>query len=289
MSKIISICNQKGGVGKTTTAINLASYIALAGRKILLIDADPQGNATSGIGIDKSKVTASLYHVLINQKPASETIIPTQVKNLSIIPSNLDLTGAEVELVGAIGREFRLKKSIADLKESYDFIFIDCPPSLSLLTINALAACDSTLIPIQCEYYALEGLSQLTKTINMVRDHLNQKLTIEGILLTMADFRTNLTEEVIAEAREYFKEKVYKTVIPRSIKLSESPGFAKPIVFYDKTSIGALKYEELTKEFLSKEVTQLIMNKEVTKNNIEPTSAPEADLGEGLIKEDYHG
>lgn len=265
MPKTIAICNQKGGVGKTTTAINLASYIALTGKKVLLIDADPQGNATSGIGIEKSKIEYSLYNVLINQKPISEIIIPTQVSNLSIVPSNLNLTGVEVELVGAIGRDFRLKKAIDTIRESYDFIFIDCPPSLSLLTINSLTACHSTLVPIQCEYYALEGLSQLMTTINLVKDHLNPSLHIEGILLTMADFRTKLTGEVIKEAREYFSEKVYQTVIPRSIKLSESPGFGKPIVFYDKTSIGAQKYEELSREFLQDEKPQAIVPEEVTK------------------------
>lgn len=265
MSKTIAICNQKGGVGKTTTAINLASYIALTGKKVLLVDADPQGNATSGIGIEKGKIKYSLYNVLISQKPISEIIIPTQVSNLSIVPSNLNLTGAEVELVGAIGRDFRLKKALDTIRESYDFIFIDCPPSLSLLTINSLTACNSTLVPIQCEYYALEGLSQLMTTINLVKDHLNPSLHIEGILLTMADFRTKLTGEVIKEAREYFNEKVYQTVIPRSIKLSESPGFGKPIVFYDKVSIGAQKYEELSREFLQDKKPQLIVPEEVTK------------------------
>ena len=264
MPKTIAICNQKGGVGKTTTAINLASYIALSGKKILLIDADPQGNATSGIGIDKNSVKQSLYNVLLNQRPISETVLTTQVSNLFIVPSNLDLTGVEVELVGAIGRDFRLKKALADIKDSYELIFIDCPPSLSLLTVNALCASNTVLIPIQCEYYALEGLSQLMKTINLVKEHLNPSLDIEGILLTMADFRTNLTGEVIKEAREYFKEKVYKSVIPRSIKLSESPGFGKPIVFYDRTSTGALKYEELAKEFLGTEITQPIMAEKVT-------------------------
>ncbi len=264
MPKTIAICNQKGGVGKTTTAINLASYIALSGKKILLIDADPQGNATSGIGIDKNSVKQSLYNVLLNQRPISETVLTTQVSNLFIVPSNLDLTGVEVELVGAIGRDFRLKKALADIKDSYELIFIDCPPSLSLLTVNALCASNAVLIPIQCEYYALEGLSQLIKTINLVKEHLNPSLDIEGILLTMADFRTNLTGEVIKEAREYFKEKVYKSVIPRSIKLSESPGFGKPIVFYDRTSTGALKYEELAKEFLGTEITQPIMAEKVT-------------------------
>jgi chromosome partitioning protein len=264
MARVISICNQKGGVGKTTTAINLSSYLAISGKKLLLIDADPQGNATSGIGIDKSKVENSLYEVLLNQKPISETIIETQVKNLFIIPSNINLTGAEVELVGAIGRDFRLKKAIADCKEDFDMIFIDCPPSLSLLTVNALTASDSAMIPIQCEYYALEGLSQLMTTINLVKDHLNPGLEIEGILLTMADFRTNLTGEVINEARAYFKDKVYNTVIPRSVKLSESPGFGKPIVFYDKSSLGARKYEELSKEFIGIDLLQHVVTQEVT-------------------------
>lgn len=266
MPKTIAICNQKGGVGKTTTAINLAAYIALSGRKVLLIDTDPQGNATSGIGIDKSKVGSSLYQVLLNQKKISEIILSTQVQNLSIIPSNLDLTGAEVELVGAIGRDFRLKKALTEIKDTYDYIFIDCPPSLSLLTINALTASDTILIPIQCEYYALEGLSQLVTTINLVKDHLNPDLSIEGILLTMADFRTNLTGQVINEAREYFKEKVYQTIIPRSIKLSESPGFGKPIVYYDKAAIGAKKYEELAREFLGEKVSE--KTEEITVNEI---------------------
>lgn len=267
MSKAIAICNQKGGVGKTTTAINLSSYIALKGKRVLLIDADPQGNATSGIGIDKNKVKDSLYHVLINQRQITDTILETQVKNLFVVPSNLDLTGAEVELVGAIGRDFRLKKALAAIRESYDIIFIDCPPSLNLLTINALTASNSAMVPMQCEYYALEGLGQLMTTINLVKDHLNPDLYIEGILMTMADFRTNLTNEVIKEARSYFKEKVYKTVIPRSIRLSESPGFGKPIVFYDKTSIGAVMYEEFSKEFLGEINPQPIVEQAVRENN----------------------
>lgn len=271
MPKVIAICNQKGGVGKTTTAINLSSYIALAGKKILLIDADPQGNTTSGIGIEKNKIANSLYHVLLGQKSFQEIIIPTQVENLFIAPSNLDLTGAEVELVGAMGREFKLKRSLAEIQELYDYIFIDCPPSLSLLTVNALAASDSALIPIQCEYYALEGLGQLITTINLIKEHLNRELQIEGILLTMADFRTNLTGEVINETRSHFKEKVYNTVIPRSIKLSESPGFGKPVVFYDRSSLGAQKYEELSKEFLGQKITQHTIAQVVTEKPQSPT------------------
>ena len=278
MARIVSICNQKGGVGKTTTAVNLSSYLALSGKKILLIDSDPQGNATSGIGIDKTKITTSLYQALLEQKAIQEIIIPTQVKNLLIVPSNLDLTGAEVELVSAIGREYRLKKALENIKGSFDYIFIDCPPSLSLLTINALTASHSALIPIQCEYYALEGLGQLITTVDLVRNNLNKDFEIEGILLTMADFRTNLTQEVINEARRFFKGKVYNTVIPRSIKLSESPGFAKPIVLYDKNSIGAKKYEELANEFIVGINAQHIVEKEVMQNNPDENIVSEGDL-----------
>ncbi len=278
MARIISICNQKGGVGKTTTAVNLSSYLAVSGKKVLLIDADPQGNATSGIGIDKTKITTSLYQALLEQKTLQEIIIPTQVENLLIVPSNLDLTGAEVELVGALGREYRLKKALESIKDSLDYIFIDCPPSLSLLTINALTASHSALIPIQCEYYALEGLGQLITTANLVKDNLNRDFEIEGILLTMADFRTNLTQEVINEARRFFKGKVYNTVIPRSIKLSESPGFAKPIVLYDKNSIGAKKYEELSKEFISGIKPQPIVEQDVTQNKADDNIVSQGDL-----------
>jgi chromosome partitioning protein len=260
MAKIIAICNQKGGVGKTTTAINLATYLTLSGKKILLSDTDPQGNATSGLGIDKHSVKLSVYDLLIDEVDPRPAILKTQVENLSLIPSNLNLTGAEVELVGIMGREYRLKKALNSLIGDYDFILIDCPPSLGLLTINALTAANSVLIPIQCEYYALEGLSQLTHTIDMVRENLNSNLTIEGVLLTMADYRTNLTNEVIQEARNFFKEKVYQTVIPRNIRLTEAPGFGKPIAIYDKTSIGAQKYEDFSNELLGikKELGQQI-------------------------------
>jgi len=250
MGKVISICNQKGGVGKTTTAINLSSCLALSGHSVLLIDIDPQGNATSGLGINKHDLKLSVYDILIDEIDPKLSTIQTGIENLSLIPSTLSLTGAEVELVGIMGREYRLKKALTSVQPQYDFIIIDCPPSLGLLTINALAATGSVLIPIQCEYYALEGLSQLVNTINLVKENINSSLTIEGVLLTMADYRANLTNEVINEARTFFKEKVYQTVIPRNIKITESPGFGKPIVMYDKKSIGSLKYQEFANELL---------------------------------------
>lgn len=250
MGKVITICNQKGGTGKTTSAINLATYFALAGKKVLLVDLDPQANATSGLGINKHSINKSTYHVLLEELEIKETFQPTAINNLWLAPSNLDLTGAEVELVGALGREYRLKKALLKERENFDFMIVDSPPSLGLLTINALCAADSVLIPVQCEYYALEGLTQLVNTINLVKNNLNPNLAIEGVLLTMADFRTNLTKEVIQEARNYFKEKVYETVIPRSIRLTEAPSFGKPIALYDQDSVGAQKYEELSKEIL---------------------------------------
>jgi chromosome partitioning protein len=250
MAKIISVCNQKGGVGKTTTAINLASFIALAGRNVLVVDCDPQANATSGLGIDKKQVKESIYDVLINGKDISQVIVSTKLTNLYVIPSNVHLTGMEIELVNAQSREFHLKQALEHIRPSFDYIILDAPPSLGLLTINALTASKSALIPLQCEYYALEGLSQLMNTINLVRQNLNPALEIEGILLTMADFRTKLTDEVIKEARNYFGEKVYRTVIPRSVKLSEAPGFGMPVVLYDRHSQGARSYYEFAKEFL---------------------------------------
>lgn len=250
MAKIIAICNQKGGVGKTSTAISLASGLALESKKTLLIDLDPQGNATSGIGIDKHKIERSIYHALLGESNISELIHETAIKNLFIIPSNYHLSGTEVELVNELGREGRLKKALSALDGSFDFVIIDCPPSFGLLTINALTGAHSVIIPIQCEYYALEGLSQLVKTINLVKDNRNASLEIEGIVMTMADFRTNLTQEVINEVKKHFGDKVYKTVIPRNIRLSEAPGFGKPIFLYDRESEGAKKYMDLTKEFL---------------------------------------
>ena len=250
MSRVIAICNQKGGVGKTTTAINLATYLAISGKKILLIDIDPQGNATSGLGINMHGITASVYDLVVEEIDPKSITLKTSIPNLSIIPSTLSLTGAEVELVGIMGREYRLKKAISSITADYDYILIDCPPSLGLLTVNALTSADSVLIPIQCEYYALEGLSQLVNTIKLVKENINSSLEIEGVLLTMADYRTNLTNEVIKEVKEFFKGKVYDTVIPRNIRLTESPGFGKPIAIYDKNSIGAQKYQDFSNELL---------------------------------------
>ena len=251
MPKTIAFCNQKGGAGKTTTAVNLAAYLACAGKKILLIDADPQGNATSGMRSSQDKRPAlTTYDVIIGSVSAKEAVFHTEIENLHLIGSSIQLTGAEVELVGTIGREYKLQKAIKEIKDSYDYIFIDNPPSLGLLTINSLTAADSVLIPIQCEYYALEGLSQLVNTINLVRDNLNPGLEVEGVVLTMADLRTRLAKEVIEEVKKFFKDKVYKTIIPRSVKLSEAPGFGKPILLYDKNCLGAKQYENLSKEFL---------------------------------------
>lgn len=257
MFKIIAICNQKGGVGKTSTAVSLSSCLALEGRKCLLIDLDPQGNATSGLGIDKRSVERSIYHALLEESKLSELFIPTSIENLYIVPANDHLSGTEVELVSELGREGRLKKALSQLDPSFEFVFIDCPPSLGLLTVNALTGANSVIIPIQCEYYALEGLGQLIKTINLIKDNLNSGLEIEGIVMTMADFRTNLTQEVINEVKKHFGKKVYKTIIPRNIRLSEAPGFGKPIFLYDKDSEGARKYKELTKEFLLFNRTQM--------------------------------
>jgi len=250
MSEIIAVCNQKGGVGKTTTAINLSSYLALSGKKILLVDMDPQANATSGLGIDKKLVKVGTYQLLLEEAVPEKIIRTTEVGGLFLIPSNEDLIGAEVELVSEIGREGKLRSALVPLGDEYDFIFIDSPPSLGLLTINALVASHSVIIPMQCEYFALEGLSQLMRTIDLVRERLNPTLSLRGVLLTMADFRTNLTDQVIQETRNYFKEKVYQTVIPRSIRLSEAPGFGKPIALYDANCLGAQKYRELGQEIL---------------------------------------
>ena len=250
MGKIIAICNQKGGTGKTTTAVNLSSVLAFYRKKILLVDIDPQGNATSGVGINKNTIQKSVYDVLLGRASVRDSFQKSHILKLDVVPCNINLTGAEIELVGALSRETRLKKSLSEVKEEYDYIFIDSPPSLGLLTLNAFVASDSILIPIQCEFYALEGVSQLINTINLIREGLNPNLMVEGVLLTMADFRTNLTTEVVAEIKGYFKDKVYNTIIPRNIKLSEAPSFGKPIILYDRNSIGSKKYEEFAREFL---------------------------------------
>ncbi|MCX5679243.1 MAG: AAA family ATPase [Candidatus Omnitrophica bacterium] len=273
MAKVIAVCNQKGGVGKTTTSINLSAYLAISGKKILLIDIDPQGNATSGLGINKHDIKQSVYDLVIEEIDPRPVIISTGIDNLSLIPSTLSLTGAEVELVGIMGREYRLKKALASILSEFDYIIIDCPPSLGLLTVNALSAADSVLIPVQCEYYALEGLGQLVNTINLVKENLNSSLTIEGVLLTMADFRTNLTNEVINEVREFFKAKVYNSIIPRNIRITESPGFGKPIALYDKSSIGAQKYQEFVNELLG--VKKEDNHNSLSNNIIRELSEPE--------------
>lgn len=274
MGKVIAICNQKGGTGKTTSAVNLAAYLSLEGKKVLLIDLDAQANATSGLGIDKLKVSRSIYSVLLEDAPLIDLILPTVIPNLFLVPANIDLSGCEIELVGVMAREYRLQKAIQPVKDDFDFIFIDCPPSLGLSTINALCAADSVCIPVQCEYYALEGLGQLLNTISLVRENLNSHLNVEGVILTMADFRTNLTREVIAETRKYFSSdrlqvKVYNTIIPRNIRLSEAPGFGKPIALYDKESLGAKKYSELSYEMLGLSVEALDGNDHNLKADIE--------------------
>ena len=249
MGKVISVANQKGGVGKTTTAVNLSALLAKKGKKVLLIDTDPQGNATSGVGVDKT-VSFSVYDVLVDDVEIENTIKKTEIENLDVCPSNINLAGAEVELVDMEEREQRLKSKLDKIKEKYDYIIIDCPPSLGLVTLNAFTASDSVLIPVQCEYYALEGLGQLINTINLVKKHLNKSLYIEGALLTMYDARTNLSNQVVKEVKRYFEDKVYKVVIPRNVKLSEAPSYGMPITLYDKRSKGAKCYEKLAKEFL---------------------------------------
>jgi chromosome partitioning protein len=250
MGRIITIASQKGGVGKTTTAINLASCLAQESHRVLLIDIDPQGNASSGLGINGNDRTPSIYEVLLGEAEISAAAIPTALSSLDLIPAGQRLSGAEVELVGMMARETRLKTALAKVKADYEYIFIDSPPSLGLLTINALTTSDSVLIPLQCEYMALEGLTQLIGAIRLVQDHLNPALRIEGVLLTMFDSRLNLSQQVADEARKFFAERVYRTMIPRNVRLSEAPSFGKPIVLYDPHSSGAESYRELAREVL---------------------------------------
>jgi len=249
LGKIISIANQKGGVGKTTTTVNLSAILAKRGKKVLLIDADPQGNATSGLGVEKD-VEFSTYDLLVSDTPAVEIIKKTEIKNLSICPSNMNLAGAEVQLVSMMSREQRMKEKLDEIKDNFDYIFIDCPPSLGLITLNSFTASDSVLMPVQCEYYALEGLGQLFNTVELVKKHLNKSLYIEGALLTMYDIRTNLSNQVVKEVKKYFNNKVYKTVIPRNVRVSEAPSYGLPITIYDPHSKGAKSYEKFGKEFL---------------------------------------
>jgi chromosome partitioning protein len=249
MGTVLAVVNQKGGVGKSTTAVNLGACLAELGQRVLIVDIDPQGNASSGLGIDKKKLEASVYQVLLEEKPLQDVILQTAIPRLDIAPATIALAGAEVELVSGLSREMRLKGALAKLQSAYDTILIDCPPSLGLLTLNALAAASGALVPIQCEYYALEGLGQLIKTLDLVRKHLNPSLTVAGVVLTMYDARTNLSQQVISEVRNFFREKVYQTVIPRNVKLSEAPSFGQPIILYDERSRGAEAYRNLAREF----------------------------------------
>jgi chromosome partitioning protein len=252
MAKILAIANQKGGVGKTTTAINLSSCLAVAEQRTLIIDMDPQGNTTSGLGYNRQQIKNSTYEALVAGLPISEAIIKTEITYLDLLPANINLVGAEIELVGTMSREFKLREALTHIKDDYDFIIIDCPPSLGLLTINTLTASDSVIIPIQCEYYALEGLSLLMNTIGLVQKHLNPKLEIQGVLLTMYDGRLTLSRQVADDARKFFAEKVYETVINRNVRLSEAPSFGKPILLYDVESSGAQNYLRLAKEVLAR-------------------------------------
>lgn len=253
MAKVIAVSNQKGGVGKTTTAVNVAAAVGALGKRTLLVDTDPQGNATSGVGIDRRKISGSSYNMIVNGKAAKECIIHTQFKNLDIIPSSLDLAAADLEIVDRPHREALLKTALAAVKADYDYIFIDCPPSLGLITINALDAADTVMVPIQCEYYALEGLSQLMNTVRRVKRMYNPRLDIEGVVLTMYDGRLNLTQQVVAEVKKYFPKKVFSTPVPRGVRVSEAPSYGMPVIYYDKNCKGSEAYMALGKELVKKE------------------------------------
>lgn len=257
MGKIIGIVNQKGGVGKTTCSVNLSASVGHAGKKVLLIDIDPQGNASSGLGINKRGISASIYDLLIGQKQADEVILHTAFENVDIIPSHIQLAGAEIELVEMDNRQNRLKEALVRVREQYDYIFIDCPPSLGLLTLNSLCASDTFLVPIQCEYYALEGLSQLMATVRQVKRLYNPNIDLEGVILTMYDGRLNLTTQVVQEVKRFFPRKVYKTVIPRAVRISEAPSYGQPVLYFDKHSKGAKAYEELAQEFIRNNAVQV--------------------------------
>ncbi|MCE4563648.1 ParA family protein [Maribellus sp. CM-23] len=267
MGKIISLANQKGGVGKTTTTINLAASLAVLEQKVLVIDADPQANATSGLGLDVNNVQSSIYECIVDEIEASKVVLKTQIENLDIIPSHIDLVGAEIEMLNLPNREKVLKNAIEQLKEVYDFIFIDCSPSLGLITVNALTASDSVIIPVQCEYFALEGLGKLLNTIKIIQSRLNPELSIEGFLLTMYDGRLNLSNQVYEEVKHHFQEMVFETVIQRNVKLSEAPSYGKPVVLYDASSRGAINHMNLAREILQRnEMTQMSKEKNVVIN-----------------------